>query len=281
MHLRRAFVIPVCFLATVLGTTTLLHNSGSRLWLTGQESESTGEGFGPIHKLTQRAHEWKRNVLKASRDHKNLHVVQEKLHWLRGQTNSNSLRYDGQTSTTAEARQLYREHIPDLLDMLSTMGDMTASAEVAIAYMEAIAYHVVGQGVLSAFRSGAITNYMNSVETLVNKYPTHDGGAGYLSRGAYLLCAPWPIGSPARAAAAFRQAVAIEPRSKRNVYYLAMATLASGDNEQAADLFDRAASMPCISAKEKAIDAFLYQEATRGAQAARRKMATTTKKVKA
>lgn len=258
-------------LVTVVGTATLLSTTQKRNRHPAQET-STSTAVGSVHKLTQRAQEWKRSVLKASRDHHNLHIVHEKLSWLRAKSNSNSLRHDGKTSTTAESRQLFREHVPPLLDILSEMGDMTASPAVALAYTETTAYHIIGQGLVGALRSGTITNYMNSVETLVTKFPTYDGGAGYVCRGAYLMSAPWPIGSPAKAAAAFRQAVAIEPRSKTNLYYLAMATLASGDHELAADLFDRTASMPCLSGKEKAMGAFLNQEAARGAQAARKKM---------
>ncbi|CAM9472179.1 unnamed protein product [Choristocarpus tenellus] len=225
-----------------------------------------------VEELTSRSSSMDDSVLQQS-------AAEALLSWLRTSTVGNGLGItqggDVETSDTNQRREEWRKNAPKIISLIKDTGlDTTQDAQLQRIFAEAVMYQSSSKGVLKAALTGDAITFKSAVNVLVDKYPEHDNGVGFIFLGAFYLAAPWPIQNPPKAKILFDKAVEVNGRSRRNIYYAGLARLSLGQWKEAAAAFRRALSDDeedgscCASPGERDISSFLTLQAGRGLEVA-------------
>ena len=110
--------------------------------------------------------------------------------------------------------------------------------------------------------TGAGNEYTKLANVLVSKYERSEGGVGHCYLGGFYAIAPWPLGNANRALKEMSAALAIEPKSRRNNYYVCLLHYKAGDKQKAAKQCEAALRASCLGSEQDYCD-FLTGEVKR------------------
>jgi hypothetical protein len=193
--------------------------------------------------------------------------------WMRVSTDGNTVTIAG-PGDSPERRKLWAAHAPravelyrGLLDTRSSTGDPDPA--VLSNYIECVSYASSAKGIALAALSGDAAVFLSNVGRLQSLCPAHGNGLPYIFTAAFYLAAPFPVRSAKRALAAARAAVAVGPKSRRNLYYAGLAALGTKDRAVASSYFAAALdpSATADSESERDIAAVFERESRRGLEA--------------
>jgi len=173
---------------------------------------------------------------------------------LRIQTNGNIMVLEG-TQDSPAFKQFWAKHGPRALaNVRAAKPKLPDSFDLAAAEMDAFLYSNSAKGIVRQALTGAGNEYTKLASGLVSKYARSEGGVGHCYLGGFYAIAPWPLGNANRALTEMNAALAIEPKSRRNNYYVCMLQYQAGDKANAAKRCEAALRASCLGSEQDYCD---------------------------
>ena len=120
----------------------------------------------------------------------------------------------------------------------------------AAAEMDAFMYQGSAKGIVQTALTGDGFEFKRLAEALIADHELHDGASSHCYLGGFYNVAPWPLKDQKKALVEMRAAAALEPRSRRNQYYVCVVELQLGNAATAADACERARAARCLGTEE-------------------------------
>ena len=182
---------------------------------------------------------------------------------MRIKTNGNSLLIEG-TSDTSANKRFWSKWGKEAVDLAKAGYDQKPNDAHALAvYTDAFMFYSSSFGILKSAVTGAADEYKKNANALIQNHPKYDGGVGYVFLGAFYLIAPWPLSDKKLARELMDKALATNPESRRNNYYVGVVAYRHGDYERAATFFEKALTKKCTSPTERDFCSFMKKESQR------------------
>jgi len=188
---------------------------------------------------------------------------------IRIRTNGNALLIEG-GSDTPEHRAIWKEMAPETVRLAKAAREARPDDPLAqVTYTEAYMYDASSQGIVEAILKGAAGEYKRNAQTLIDRFPQYEDGAGYVFMGSFYFVAPWPMSDAKKGRALLDQALAVAPTSRRNLYFAGVAAYRMDDYARAAELFEKVPGGSCTTPNERDLCDFVTRESQRLAPMAR------------
>jgi len=183
---------------------------------------------------------------------------------MRIQTNGNIPLIEG-TSDTDPHKKIWAQMGPEALALAEAVYQARPNDVRTLAvYTDAYMYRSSAWGIVNAVVKGAADQYVENAENMAKKFPKYDSGVGHAFMGAFYLLAPWPLSDDEKARARMEAAHRIEPKSKRNNYYLGVVAYREDNFQEAIEHFEKAKEAKCLSLAEKDFCSFMKRQIIRG-----------------
>ena len=183
---------------------------------------------------------------------------------MRIRTNGNIPLIEG-TSDTEPHKKVWAQMGPEALALAEAVYQVRPNDMRTLAvYTDAYMYRSSAWGIVNAVVKGAADQYVENAENMSKKFPKYDSGVGHAFMGAFYLLAPWPLSDDEKARARMEAAHRIEPKSKRNNYYLGVVSYREENFQEAIGHFEKAKKAKCLSLAEKDFCSFMKRQIIRG-----------------
>jgi len=120
--------------------------------------------------------------------------------------------------------------------------------------MDGFLYSNSAKGIVRQALTGAGNEYLKLANVLASKHEKADGGVGHCYLGGFYAVAPWPLGNVNRALSEMTAAFEIEPRSRRNNYYVCLMLYQIDEKERAAKRCEAALRASCLGSEQDYCD---------------------------
>ena len=147
------------------------------------------------------------------------------------------------TLDTPENKRFWGAHGARALRLAKAAKGHAALAKLpsaAAAEMDAFMYQGSAKGIVQTALTGDGFEFKRLAEALIADHELHDGASSHCYLGGFYNVAPWPLKAQKKALVEMRAAAALEPRSRRNQYYVCVVELQLGNAAAAADACERA-----------------------------------------
>ena len=157
------------------------------------------------------------------------------------------------TLDTPENKRFWGAHGARALRLAKAAKGHAALAKLpsaAAAEMDAFMYQGSAKGIVQTALTGDGFEFKRLAEALIADHELHDGASSHCYLGGFYNVAPWPLKDQKKALVEMRAAAALEPRSRRNQYYVCVVELQLGNAAAAADACERARAARCLGTEE-------------------------------
>jgi len=186
---------------------------------------------------------------------------------MRIKTNGNILVLEG-TQDTPTNKKFWAEHGPRALALVRAAKIRLNSERVASVEMDAFLHSNSAKGIVRQALTGAGNEYTRLASYLVKHHEKFDSGVSHCYLGGFYAIAPWPLGNAPRGLEMMNSALQIEPKSRRNNYYVCLLEYQAGSHAAAVSSCQAALRGSCLGSEADYCD-FLTEQVQRVLRLAR------------